>query len=144
MSVTTAFANQILALIIEATAIPNIADNAASSPATLLYISLHTASPGIVGSQTTSEVAYTGYTRKSVARSAAGWTVGGASDTNDAEVAFPICTGSPGSDITHVGIGLSSSGAGTLLLFGALDSPIAMQTGTTPLISAGELAVVCS
>lgn len=144
MSVTTAFANQILALLLEATPIANIADNAAAAPITQFYISLHTASPGIAGSQDTSETAYTGYSRQTIARSSAGWTVASASDTNDSDITFPICSGSPGADITHIGIGLSSSGAGTLKLFGALTTSFAMQVGTTPIISATALAVVCS
>ena len=144
MSVTTAFANQILGLILEATAIANVADNAASSPIDTLYLSLHTASPGVAGSQTTSETAYSGYQRQSIARSTSGWTVSSAADTNDNDISFPVCSANPGSDITHVGIGLSSSGAGTLWLFGALNSSFAMQVGTTPIFSATELSVLCS
>lgn len=144
MSVTTAFATQILGLILEGTAIANLADNAASAPITEFYISLHTASPGIAGTQETNETAYTGYQRQTIARSPAGWTVSSGSDVNDADISFPICAGSPGSDITHIGIGLSSSGAGTLRLFGELDDSFVMQVGTTPIISATELAVVCS
>ena len=109
-----------------------------------LYISLHTATPGAAGNQATNETAYTGYARQSIARSAAGWTVSGGSDTNDSEIAFPICSANPGDDITHLGIGVDSSGAGTLLIYGELETPFAMQTGITPIISASELAVTCS
>lgn len=144
MSVTTAFANQVLALFLEATAIANVADNAASAPITLLYISLHTASPGIAGNQTTNETAYSGYARQSIARSSAGWTVSSGADTNDSDISFPVCSANPGSDITHLGIGLSSSGFGALWLFGALDTSFAMQVGTTPIFSATELSVLCS
>ncbi len=38
-----------------------LALNATSSPATNLFVSLHTANPGAGGSQTTSEAAYGGY-----------------------------------------------------------------------------------
>lgn len=144
MSVTTAFANQILGLLLEATAIPNIADNAASSPLTSLYISLHTANPGASGAQNTSETAYTGYARFQIARTAAGWTASSGTSDNDSEIAFPICTASPGSNITHVGLGDSSTGAGTLRLYGPLDNAVIMQVGTTPIFSADELNVLCS
>lgn len=144
MSVTTTFANDILGLILEAAPIANIADNAASSPLTDLYISLHTASPGASGAQNTSETAYTGYARVAVARSAAGWTAASGDSDNDADITFGQCTAVPGSDLTHVGIGTASSGAGKLLFFGALTSSIVMQVGSTPLFSADNLDVICS
>jgi hypothetical protein len=46
-----------------------------SASAGSLYVSLHTADPGVAGDQTTNEVAYTSYARVAVARSEAGWTV---------------------------------------------------------------------
>jgi hypothetical protein len=68
MSKGNTFINDFLKLVLNATAIANIADNAASSPATNLYFSAHTASPGAGGDQTTNEVAYTSYARVAVAR----------------------------------------------------------------------------
>lgn len=115
----------------------------AIAAATDLYVSLHTADPGDAGSQTTSETAYTGYERQAVVRDAAGWTATGGSSVNDANVTFPVCSASPGADITHIGIGLDETGAGTLLLTGALDSPIDMQTGAEPRFTAGDLEVTC-
>jgi hypothetical protein len=144
MSVTTSFGTQLLALVLEAAAIANIADNAASSPLVSLYISLHTASPGIAGSQNTSETAYTGYARVAVARSAAGWTSALSAAANDGAIDFAICTAAPGAAITHIGIGTASSGAGSLLFFGALNSSISMQVGATPSIPIGDLDLVCS
>jgi hypothetical protein len=144
MSVTTTFASEILALILEGTAIANIADNAASSPLTNLYISLHTASPGTSGAQNTSETAYTGYARVAVARSSSGWTAVSGDSDNDSDITFGQCTASPGSDLTHVGIGTTSTGTGKLLFFGALTSSIVMQVGATPLFSADNLDVICS
>jgi hypothetical protein len=49
------FENDLLKLIFNATAIANIADNAAASPLTNLFVALHTADPGEAGDQTTSE-----------------------------------------------------------------------------------------
>jgi len=144
MSVTTTFANELLALILEGTAIANIADNAASSPLTTLYVSLHTASPGTSGSQNTSETGYTGYARRPINRDNTGWTAASGDSDNDADITFGQCTAAPGSDLTHVGIGTASSGAGKLLFYGALTSSIIMQVGATPLFSADNLDVICS
>lgn len=143
MSATNSLETSLLGLIFTATGITSIADNTATSPATNLYISLHTSNPGEAGGQDTGETTYTGYTRLAVARSASGWTVTGGSVTNDADVTFPQCTASPGSAITHVGIGLASTGAGTLLLTAALDDSVTMAVGTVPIFSAGLLEITC-
>jgi hypothetical protein len=59
-------ARQALALLIfNATAWANWADNAASTPVTNIYSTLHTADP-TSGNQTTSEASYTGATRVAV------------------------------------------------------------------------------
>jgi hypothetical protein len=101
-----------------------IAQNAAA-PATNLYVSLHNATPGPTGSQTTNETAYTNYGRIAVARTTGGWTVTTGSGTtfssvvNAATITFAAC-GATGDTLTHWGIGLSTSGAGTLLAFGPI------------------------
>jgi hypothetical protein len=71
----TLFATNLLKLVLQAVAYANIADNAASSPFTNTYVSLHTASPGASGDQTTSETSYTSYARQAVARTSSGWSV---------------------------------------------------------------------
>src|SRR3546814_275267 len=86
------FENDLMKLIYNAVAIANIADNAATSPLTDLQVSLHTASPGESGNQTTNETSYTGYTRKAVARSSSGWTVTGNAVENAAAITFGQCT----------------------------------------------------
>lgn len=144
MSTTTTFANDLLGLILEAAPIANIADNAAASPLTSLYISLHTASPGASGTQSTSETAYAGYARVAVTRDSSGWTASSGDSDNDADITFGQCTASPGSDLTHVGIGTDASGTGKLLFYGALTSSIAMQVGSTPIFSADNLDLICS
>ena len=74
MSKSNVFENDLLKLIFNATPIAGLADNAASSPVTNLYLALHTADPGEAGDQTTSEISYTGYTRLAVLRTSGGWT----------------------------------------------------------------------
>lgn len=132
MSKGDTFENDLLKMIFQATAIANIADNAAASPLTNLYVSLHTADPGDAGNQTTNETAYTGYARVAVARSGSGWTVTGNSVSPAANIDFGECTASPGAAITHFGVGTASSGTGKLLYKGTVSPNITMAVGVTP------------
>lgn len=131
MSKGDTFENDLLKLIFNATAIANIADNAATSPLTNLYVSLHTADPGEAGSQTTSEATYTSYARVAVARTSGGFTVTTNSVSPVANVDFPACTGGTNT-ITHFGIGTASSGAGKLLYSGTVSPNLSVSTGVTP------------
>lgn len=125
MSASNAFETAILQLIFNNTNAANIGDATGlrgSTTAGVFYISLHTADPGETGTQATSETAYTGYARISVARSGAGFTVAGNSVSNAALVTFGNATASPGSPIAFFGIGTDVSGAGNLLMSGAVPS----------------------
>lgn len=138
MSKGNTFENDLLLLIFNATAIANIADNAASSPLTNLHVSLHTSDPGEAGNQTTNECAYTSYARVAVARSGSGWTVSGNTVTNAALIQFPQCTG--GSETaTHFAIGTAASSTGKVLYKGALSASLAISSGIQPQFGAGEL-----
>lgn len=138
---TTTACNRILALIFNATAWANMADNAASSPFTNLYVSLHTADPGVGGSQATNETSYTNYARVAVARTTGGWAVPASGATSNAAlVQFAQC-GVTGATITHVAIGTSSSGAGAVLYAGALSSPLAVSNLIQPQFSASALTI---
>ena len=68
MSMSTTFANDLLKLIFNATPIANIADNAVTAPLTTVTMALHTDDPGAGGTQSTNEVAYTGYARPTPSR----------------------------------------------------------------------------
>lgn len=125
------FSNDWLKLIFNATAIANIADNAASSPLTNLYASLHTADPGAAGSQTTSEAAYTSYVRIAVARTSGGWTVTTTSVSPVANIDFVAATGGSETE-THGAIGTASSGAGKLLYSGTVTPNIVVSNGVQP------------
>lgn len=138
MSLGNTFENDLVKLVFNATAIANIADNAATSPLTNLYVSLHTADPGEAGDQTTSESAYTSYARVAVARTSGGWTVTNNQAQNTAAINFPACTGGT-STVTYVGIGTASSGAGKLLASGALTSSLAVSSGITPSFAINQL-----
>ena len=138
MSKGNTFESDLLALIFNATAIANIADNAATSPLTNLYVSLHTADPGEAGSLTTSETAYTGYARVAVARTSGGWTVASGSVSPNANIDFGQCTASPGAAITHAAVGTASSGTGKVLYKGALSGSITMAVGVIPRLTTGS------
>lgn len=131
MSKGDTFENDLLRLIFNATAIANIADNAATSPLTQLFISLHTADPGEAGSQTTNEVAYTGYARVGVNRNTGGFTVTANSVSPAANIDFGACTAGTAT-ATHFAIGTASTGAGKVLYKGAISPTIAISTGVTP------------
>lgn len=134
MSKGNTYENDILKLLFNATAIANIADNAASGPLTNLYVSLHTADPGEAGSQTTSECAYGSYARVAVARSGSGWTVTNNSVSPAANIDFPAASG--GSETaTYAAIGTASSGTGKILYSGALAPSIVISTGVQPRLS---------
>lgn len=138
MPKSTTFSNDLALLIFNATAIADLAENDSSSPATDLYLSLHTATPGTGGAQTTNETAYTNYVRVAVARSGVGWTVSGGAAENAALVQFAQC-GVTGATITHVAIGTASSGAGKVLYQGALNSSLAVALNIQPQFAAGDL-----
>ena len=131
MSKSDTFENDWMKLIFNATAIANLADNAASSPLTNLYLALHTADPGETGTQATSEANYTGYARVAVARTSGGFTVTGNSVSPAANVDFPACTAGSNT-ITHFSIGVASSGATKILYSGTVTPNIVVSNGVTP------------
>jgi hypothetical protein len=103
-----------------------------------LFMSLHTADPDEAGTQSTNEVAYTGYARVGVARSGVGFTVTGNAVALAADVTFPPGTGGSGT-ATHWGIGTAASGAGVLLYKGTISPSIVCGNGVTPELTAGTL-----
>ncbi|MCS6290349.1 MAG: hypothetical protein H8K10_15445 [Nitrospira sp.] len=126
------FENDLLKLIFNGTAIANIADNAATSPLTNLYVAFHTADPTDAGVQTASEAAYTGYARVAVARTTGGWTVTGNSVSPVANIDAGECTASCGSNLTHWSVGVAASGGSKILYAGTLSTAITMTVGTIP------------
>lgn len=131
MSIGNTFENDLQKLIFNATAIANIADNAATSPLANLQYGLHTADPGEAGDQTTSAAAYTSYARVAVARTTGGHTVTNNSVSPVANIDFPAATGG-GETETHFHVGTASSGAGKILFSGTVTPNIVVSTGVTP------------
>lgn len=134
MSISDSFEASILKLLLNATAIANVADNAAASPLTNVFIALHTADPGDSGNQGTSEATYTGYARVAVARTTGGWTISGTSPTQAVPVAtitFGPCTAGANT-ITFCSIGVATSGATAIIASGTVTPNISVSNGVTP------------
>lgn len=137
MPKTTAFLEAVEDLIFNNANIANVGDATGlrgSSSAGVLYLSLHSSSPGLSGTQSTNEVSYTGYARQSVARSGGAWTRTGADTSPTANVQFPSCTGGSVT-ATYAGIGTDATGSGTLLYYGAISPTIAISSGIIPILT---------
>jgi hypothetical protein len=138
MSKSDAFENDWMRLVYNGTPIPNLADNAASSPLTQLYAALHTADPGEAGTQATSEASYPGYSRVAIPRTTGGFTVTGSQAANAALVAFVQATGGP-QTVTHFSIGVAASGAGKILYRGQLGAPLVVNNLVAPQFPIGSM-----
>jgi|688.fasta_scaffold583158_2 hypothetical protein len=145
MSFSDYYENAVLAHLFQNLAIINIGDVTGLDKSTTdgaLWVALHTASPSEAGDQTTSEAAYTGYARVSVARSAS-WTVAANQVTNAAAVQFPTSTGGTAT-VTHFSVGVDDGatlGVNTMIAFGALASPLTIVSGVQPQFAAGALVI---
>lgn len=141
MPKSTQFANDILGLIYRAAAIADLADNDATSPATLLYVRLHTGALAAGDPGNTNEATYGGYAALSVARSGAGWNApSGGSLDNAALLQFVECS-SGSNTITHVSINKAASGTVACLHSGALAASRTVSAGIQPQFAAGALVV---
>ena len=135
MSKSNTFENEWLLHTFNNVAIPGIGDAAGvlgSAVAGVLYLSLHTADPGEAGTQATNEIAYTGYARVAVPRSAAGFVVSGSTVTLAANQDFPEMTGGVGGTATFFSVGKAASGATNILYSGPVAPTIPVAAGVTP------------
>ena len=145
MSTSRTTANNLLKLYYNATAIANIADNAATSPITNVQVALHSAWPAETDTQDISEISYTGYARVAVARTSGGWTV-----TNDqvspvATIGFGACTAGSATAM-FFSTGQGSSGATTIWHRGVIGSrmgpcTVVASTDNFTIPGLGSLAV---
>lgn len=104
--------------------------------ATELDLHLHTADPGDAGTTATNEATYTSYALVTVDRAVADWTITGDNATNDNLIQFPQCTGGTNT-ITHLSV--SPQGSTIILYRATLTSSLAVSSGITPQIAAGDL-----
>lgn len=140
MSKSNTFENELLAHIFNNANIANIGDATGvrgSTAAGSLYLALHTSDPGEAGTATTGEIAYTGYARRAVARSAAGFTVTGNAVTLTSDVDFPKMTGGAGGTVTHFSVVKEISGASVVLYKGPVSPTIVVANGIIPRLETG-------
>ena len=132
MATNDAFAIDILDLVLRATAITGIADNAASAPETNHNAALSTGLTD-TGTMSTSEAAYTSYARVVVARSTGMDAAAGtpASSSPAAAITFPAGTGG-GETVTHWSLGNPDGGAVIAYFSGTVTPNIATGDGVTP------------
>jgi hypothetical protein len=112
--------------------------------ASTLYLSLHTGAVGLGGNQTTNEATYTGYARVALTRNSSGafTAASSGSSSNAALIQFGIATGGTLPEtITHVAIGESASGTGTVINTAALNSSLVINLNIRPEFDAGTLVV---
>lgn len=133
------FSGQMLSLIFNGTTIPNIAQNATSSPLTNFFAALHTGDPTASGNQATNEVNYTGYARLVIPRNTSGWTQSGNQVNPTANLIWPTCTGAAGQIITFLSIGIASSGATTFLYAVPVSPPVTVTVGLPPTFTTASL-----
>lgn len=136
------FANSLLALLFQNTALAGIGDAGGLQPSVgtgSLYISLHTADPGPGGNQGTSEIAYTGYGRVALARTSGAWTITGNTVDPVANILFGAMSGGAGGTVTYWAMGTALSGAGILLYSGQVSPNIVVVTGVTPELTTGSM-----
>lgn len=139
MAIQTLAGEALLRLYLHGTTVANIAVNATSSPATNLYLSLHTGDPSAAGNtngyQSYAECNYTSYARVTVARTSGGWTIaaGATSATLAAIASFPEAgAGTTAQTAQYFGVGTAASGDGRLLFSGPISPNISIIQGITP------------
>jgi hypothetical protein len=104
-----------------------------------LYLALHKGDPS-AGDQTTDEADYSGYGRKTLAKSGA-WTDGGSTFSNAALIQFAACNGGTSATVTHISIGVATSGASQILYCGSLADSRTISNGIQPQFDIGALQV---
>ncbi len=140
MPKSTNTCNNFLALIYNATAWANIADNASSSPITNIYVALSTATGAVGDTMSTNEATYTNYARQTVVRSTLGWTAPASRSTsNAAQITFPQC-GVTGNTITSAKTG-KATGASDVFHYGDLNAPIAVSNLIQPVFAIGAVTI---
>ena len=130
-----------LKLVFQNVAMANIGDASGIQPSATagsLYLALYKTDP--TDADSGNEANYTSYARVAVVRSAAGFTVSGATVENTATATFPTSTG-VSNVLTHFGIKTAAFPGGDLVGSGALTSNLTVENGDTPKFDAGALVV---
>lgn len=140
MPKSTAACNNILNLMYRAVAWANVADNAATSPITLIQLALATASYSVSSTLATNETAYTNYTRPTVGRTTSDWDApSGGAIANTNPIEGTQC-GVTGATITSAATG-KGAGAGEVWHYGDLNAPITVSNQIQPRFPAGAVTI---
>ena len=137
------FENGLLLLIFNNTTVAGIGSDGLRGSTTpgSLYIALFKTIPPSDSVQGT-ELAYTGYARVAVARSAGGWTVSGDNASNAAAVTFGMCTGGgPETAIAFAVCKAGTIGVDDAIYWGDLTSPLVIDTNITPEFVIGDIDI---
>lgn len=113
-----------------------------SATAGSLYVALFTAAPSDSAQGT--ECNYTGYARKAVARSAAGWTVSGNNASNTSAITFDPCTAGSNTAIAFAICKAGTTGVDDAIIWGDITDPVAglaISAGITPNFAIGVLDI---
>ena len=101
-----------------------------------VYLALYTADPGEAGSANTNEAGYTGYARVALTKASA--FSGTNPQANAALIQFGKCTAAP-ETVTHWALVTTASGAGQILISGALSQSLDVGVNVQPQFDAGAL-----
>lgn len=121
MSKSNTFEADLLSLLLQGVSITDLA--VASTNISAIQVSLHTGDPGDTGTQGTSEVNYSGYTRIAVTRSTAGFVVSGGSASPVAAITFPEAASTTTMTATHCAFGEATASTGGKIYYSGTISP---------------------
>jgi hypothetical protein len=139
-SMVNGFETDILELLFQNATLPNIFDatglagtgTPGSSQLALATTTYAEASTSLA----TNEISYTGYSRPTQARSAAGWTVASDVASNAALITFGLMSGGAGGTAVSVGLGLMSTG-NDIKMFAS--TSLSVTTNVEPQFAIGAL-----
>lgn len=102
---------------------------------TAVYLALYISNPN--DNNTGQEITYSEYARQSVTFSEPSSNGSGYLISNSQQINFPEC-GTNAGTVTHLGV-LDNANGGNLLLYGELDTPLVITSGTTPVIRTNSI-----
>lgn len=141
-SMTNGFETALATLLFNNTAITDIGDAAglvATTTAGSTQLALSTSALTDADTLlTATEVAYTGYSRPTQARSGAGWTVSGDTASNAALIVFGEMTAGGPDTVVHLGLGFIATGS-VLRLHQDLTADLVINNGVNPQFAIGAL-----
>lgn len=139
MAMANSLIQGLLKLLLENVAFAGIGDVSGlqgSATAGDFWFALHSADPLPAGTQATSEVSYTGYSRVNLARATGSFTLSGNVFSLAAPLLFGQCTAGSAT-AAYASIGTASSGAGTLLWTGPISPSLSIASPVIPELTSG-------